>query len=182
MFDLEFVIARHGWAISGVEPRPPHIGWLYTIGLTAFDHPELVMVSGSPRAANVLNGLGERVRQGERFDAGESVSLGGSRLSLGEVHPAQLEQGLMDVWFERHQAPERPAPELRVLQVWLATCRCEACAVRLDHPTWVLGESERDGSRARPNRAIRRAGAHARARRAQRARRPGTSGFRPREP
>jgi hypothetical protein len=181
LFDLEATIACHGWALSGVEPRPPVVGWLYTIGLTAFDHPELVMISASSRAGDVLNWLGERVRQGERFDAGDPVELGAAQLSLGEVHPAQIEQGLMNVWFEHYQAPGRPTPELRVLQVWSRTCRCEACGLRLDTPTWVLGESARNGPRGRPNRAIRRAGARPRPR-ARRSRRANPPAYRPRDP
>ena len=175
-FDLDFTIARHGWALSGVEPLPPDLGWLYTIGLTAFDHPELVMVSVSTRAGGVLNGLGERVRSGERFGAGDVVEFGGSRLSLGEVHPAQVEQGLMNVWFEHYQAPERPTPELRLLQVWLTTCRCEACGLRLDTPRWVLPESARSGSGAGPTRPPHWSRPRPRLHRSHR------SSYRPREP
>jgi hypothetical protein len=179
LFDLDFTIARHGWALQIVEPGPGDPGWTYTIGLTDFGHPELVMVGLASDAGAVLNGLGERVRRGERFAVGDSTEAAGARVVVGEVHPAQVEDGLVDSWFAHYEAPGRPPPDLGVLQVSFTDCECRACGLRLDTPTWVLGGLAHNAPRTRPNRAIRRAGAQARARRS---RGTGTRGFRPREP
>jgi hypothetical protein len=178
MFDFEALIARYGWALQIVEPGPG-LGWVYTVGLTDFDHPELVMVGGAGDAGAVLNGLGERVRQGERFSVGDSTEVCGAGVVLGEVHPAQIEQSLVDTWFAHYEVPGRPIPEMRVLQVSSTECECRICRLRLDTPTWVLDDSTPDLPRVRPNRAIRRAGARDRS---HRSRRSGTPGYRPREP
>lgn len=69
------VIERHGWTIQGVEGGRGRRPFAYTVGLTRFhDHPELV-VSGLPHedACGLLDGLGEHVRDGHRFAAGDVV-------------------------------------------------------------------------------------------------------------
>ena len=55
LFDLDFAIARHGWALQIVEPGSNDPGWTYTIGLTDFDHPELVMVGSASDAGVALD-------------------------------------------------------------------------------------------------------------------------------
>jgi hypothetical protein len=151
---------------------------------TDFDHPELVMAGASGERGAILNDLGERVRRGERFAVGDSVEVQGVPLSFGQVHPAQAEQGLVNSWFHHYEAPERPTPELQVLQVCPERCRCRTCGLRFDTPEWVLDEAGGSpGRSARPSRAIRRAGARARARQARAAGRPGgTPGYRPTTP
>jgi uncharacterized protein DUF4262 len=175
LFNLDAKIARLGWTIVVVEPTPPSPGWVYTIGLTARGHPELVMVGSPVEAAAVLNRLGARIERGERFEPGDEVEFDGTWLDISDVHPAQVDQGLMNLWLEYYEAGERPVPELRALQVFFTDCLCDACELSLDTPAWVLGEAARSGRPARPNRAVRRAVGRARGRRA---RRPPSEGLR----
>lgn len=78
---LDFVrglIDRHGWAVQGVEGdriRPP---WAYTVGLTAFGLPELV-VTGMPhgRSANLLNGVADHITHADLPGPGDRVALDG---------------------------------------------------------------------------------------------------------
>jgi hypothetical protein len=69
-------IRSHGWALQAVlgdEQSPPFV---YTVGLSGFGHPELIIFAASQAtAAAVLNELGELVRAGERLEAGELVLL-----------------------------------------------------------------------------------------------------------
>ncbi|RZQ63344.1 DUF4262 domain-containing protein [Amycolatopsis suaedae] len=55
------MIARNGWMVQGVEGGryPP---WAYTVGLTGYDLPELVITGMLPeRAAGILNQLARGV-------------------------------------------------------------------------------------------------------------------------
>ncbi|WP_170226461.1 DUF4262 domain-containing protein [Rudaeicoccus suwonensis] len=70
--DLLDLIDRYGWAVRHVaagDGRPP---FSYTIGLTALDHPEMVMV-GMPRepAHAFLNLAGDAIKAGRTFQHGE---------------------------------------------------------------------------------------------------------------
>jgi hypothetical protein len=70
--DLRRVIDRFGWAVlhgGGSGPGDPR--WSYTVGLSAFEHPEVIVV-GLPFAAGetYLNLVGEAVRAGARFRPG----------------------------------------------------------------------------------------------------------------
>ena len=76
-------IRRHGWALQAVlgddEDGPPFV---YTVGLTGFRHPELILFATSQAtAAVVLNDLGELVRAGRLLGAGDRVAL-----RSGDVH------------------------------------------------------------------------------------------------
>jgi uncharacterized protein DUF4262 len=75
-------IRRHGWALQpmpGDEDGPPYV---YTVGLSGFGHPELILFATAPAvAARVLNDLGELIRLGRGLAAGERV-----RLRSGGVH------------------------------------------------------------------------------------------------
>ncbi len=75
-------IRRHGWALQAVlgdEDAPPFV---YTVGLTGFGHPELILFATTQTtAATVLNELGELVRGGRVLEAGERVAL-----RSGDVH------------------------------------------------------------------------------------------------
>jgi hypothetical protein len=75
-------IRRYGWALQAVlgdEEEPPFV---YTVGLTGFGHPELILFATSQAtAATVLNDLGELVRAGHGLAAGEFI-----RLRSGDVH------------------------------------------------------------------------------------------------
>jgi hypothetical protein len=68
-------IRRYGWALQAVlgdeEAGPPFV---YTVGLSGFEHPELILFATSQAtAATVLNDLGELIRAGHTLAAGELV-------------------------------------------------------------------------------------------------------------
>ena len=75
---LDEAIERFGWAAIGVMPtfEEPCMPFTYTVGLYNFDkHPELIVVGLHPEQAHgMLWGLYERVRKGERFEAGQRDS------------------------------------------------------------------------------------------------------------
>jgi Domain of unknown function (DUF4262) len=75
-------IRHHGWALQpvpGDEDGPPYV---YTVGLSGFGHPELILFATAPAiAAAVLNDLGELVRLGRGLAAGERIPL-----RCGDVH------------------------------------------------------------------------------------------------
>jgi hypothetical protein len=81
-------ILRTGWAVQYVEsPRMP---FAYTIGLSDYDVPELLMTNVSPqRAARLLNGSAEHILRGAELTAGQQFTLcGGPMLEVVEVdHP-----------------------------------------------------------------------------------------------
>jgi hypothetical protein len=65
--------------MPGDEDGPPYV---YTVGLSGFGHPELILFATAPAvAARVLNDLGELIRLGRGLVAGERV-----RLRSGDVH------------------------------------------------------------------------------------------------
>jgi hypothetical protein len=65
--------------MPGDEDGPSYI---YTVGLSGFGHPELILFATAPAvAAKVLNDLGELVRLGRGLAPGERV-----RLRCGDVH------------------------------------------------------------------------------------------------
>jgi uncharacterized protein DUF4262 len=73
--DLRRVIDRFGWAVlhGGGSPGDPR--YSHTAGLTAFGHPEVIVV-GLPFEAGekYLNLVGEAVRAGARFTAGAATT------------------------------------------------------------------------------------------------------------
>ena len=136
-------IDTYGWAITTVEHDRP---WAYTIGLLErFNHPELVIAGvGLDLAADILNGLGEEIRQGQRFEAGTHLLGGdGEVIRFVPVHEAQFGHGVFDSWFDQYRSLGPDVLELRALQVRLPDsyyCSCHAAAVpRLDTPRDVLG-------------------------------------------
>jgi hypothetical protein len=69
--DLRRVIDRFGWAVlhGGGAPGDPR--YSHTAGLTAFGHPEVIVVGLPFEAAETyLNLVGEAVRAGARFSPG----------------------------------------------------------------------------------------------------------------
>lgn len=66
------VIAEHGWMIQGVGAEVP---FAYTVGLTEYGHPELLM-RGLPfkTMQGLLNDLAQPVKEhGRRYQPGERV-------------------------------------------------------------------------------------------------------------
>ncbi len=74
------IIDRVGWSVVHVFPDPDdpptNVAFTYTVGLTAHDHPELVLAGLPPQIAQaLLNDLGRRVfDQAARFSHGERLS------------------------------------------------------------------------------------------------------------
>jgi hypothetical protein len=106
-------IRRHGWALQAVpgdEDGPPHV---YTVGLSGFGHPELILFATAPTtAAAVLNDLGELVRLGRALSAGERI-----RLRSGDVHLLTFPQSA-DWLFAANDLYQHPgAPAVPALLV-----------------------------------------------------------------
>src|SRR5487761_883687 len=78
------LLEEHPWVVVGVDRdgyRPPYS---YTVGLTEFDLPELVITGlAKDRAANVLMAVAEQVLGAELPAAGTRIRLPGRR--PGEV-------------------------------------------------------------------------------------------------
>jgi hypothetical protein len=74
--DLRRIIARDGWAVRHVTAGddPGKVQFTYTIGLSEFDHPEVV-IQGMPMEAahTFLNLVGAEVRAGRRLTPGYST-------------------------------------------------------------------------------------------------------------
>ena len=68
-------IERHGWHVVIVPPEDGSPGWAHSIGLLErYRHPELLVFGSEPQKLGALvNALGERVRGGQRFAAGEDA-------------------------------------------------------------------------------------------------------------
>lgn len=65
------IIARHGWMVQAVLPDDKQPSYSYTVGLSQSPtfHPEIFLVGFHPEQARpLLNGAGEHVRNGRRFD------------------------------------------------------------------------------------------------------------------
>ncbi len=74
--DLRDKIAAFGWAVRNIADPDPAKCLSYTVGLTAHDHPEVVMTGLPPEVGHAfLNIVGEIVvREGGRFVAGEATT------------------------------------------------------------------------------------------------------------
>lgn len=68
-------IEEHGWMLQGVAPVVGQEGhpFTYTVGLTEMDHPEILMM-GYQSAGVILNDMGQRVKDGHVYKAGESYT------------------------------------------------------------------------------------------------------------
>jgi Domain of unknown function (DUF4262) len=81
------MIAQYGWAVQGVEPDRIHPPWAYTVGLTAYGRPELV-VTGLPllAATELLNDVAAHCVHAAPPAPGEQVPLrGGPLIEVVEV-------------------------------------------------------------------------------------------------
>src|SRR3954452_1501776 len=71
--DLRNVIKKRGWAVRNVMPGPTEqeVRFSYTIGLTAFGHPEVIILGMPSQSAHeFLNLIGDEVRLGGRYGHG----------------------------------------------------------------------------------------------------------------
>lgn len=87
------LVAEHGWAVQGVfsvaGEENPGPNFLYTVGLSTYDAPEFIVFGVAMEVGHaVLNGMGAKVRDGARFQAGDLLDdvLDGYNVRLVEVH------------------------------------------------------------------------------------------------
>lgn len=74
-------IARHGWAVQGVQGDRTHPPWAYTIGLTPHGRPELVVTAMRPvQAAQLLNKVAAHVLRDGPPRPGERLTMPGGGL------------------------------------------------------------------------------------------------------
>ena len=73
---LRQLINVFGWAVQGVERDGIHPPWAYTVGLTAYQRPEL-LVTGMPvsRATGVLNGVAAHLLHADAPEPGTQAAL-----------------------------------------------------------------------------------------------------------
>ncbi|WP_410567734.1 DUF4262 domain-containing protein [Amycolatopsis sp. cmx-4-61] len=74
-------VAERGWLVQGVASAGPYPPWAYTIGLSGYGLPELV-VTGLPMlaAGSLLNALASQALRGSPPSAGERIPLPDGRL------------------------------------------------------------------------------------------------------
>jgi hypothetical protein len=111
------------WAVSGVGVGPPgQSKWLYTVGLLErFRHPELVVVGACcPEcAAWLLNRLGDRIAEGERFEITTTLPIELERTSV-HLRPVRRECWDTDwfaVWKRYYDTRPYDAPPAKAMQV-----------------------------------------------------------------
>jgi hypothetical protein len=126
-------IRRCGWALQAVlgdEEGPPFV---YTVGLSGFGHPELVLfATAQATAARVLNDLGERVRAGRVLGAGETVALRNGRVHLLSFPDSAARLFAADELYRAPGGPPVPAllviPEDELLPEPGVDQPCRCCA------------------------------------------------------
>jgi hypothetical protein len=103
-------VADRGWLVQGVEGTGPYPPWAYTIGLSGYGLPELV-VTGLPAlaAGGLLNNLATRVLRGSPPTAGERIPLPDGPL----VEVVELTEPSVHLVF----AAALYGPEIRALQL-----------------------------------------------------------------
>jgi hypothetical protein len=73
---LRELIDTFGWAVQGVQREGRHPPWAYTVGLTRYRKPELVVTGmGLTRAAGVLNGVAAHLLHAAAPEPGTQAAL-----------------------------------------------------------------------------------------------------------
>lgn len=95
-------IATNGWAVQAVERdrlRPP---FSYTVGLTAYGKPELVVTGmQARRSAELLNDVASHVLHAPEPEPGEQIPLiGGPLIEFVEVEVPQAHLFLVAEFFD----------------------------------------------------------------------------------
>ncbi|MET8997896.1 DUF4262 domain-containing protein [Amycolatopsis sp. Hca4] len=103
-------IAGRGWLVQGVEGAGPYPPWAYTIGLSGYGRPELV-VTGLPllAAGTLLNELAAHALHGPPPSAGDHLPLVDGRL----IEVVELAEPSAHLVF----AVALYGPEIRALQL-----------------------------------------------------------------
>jgi hypothetical protein len=126
------IIEEHGYLVTGVGGgEPPH--WAYTVGLLdLFGHPELIVAGPHFEDAGALiNAIGRSIREGRRFDVGDTWTSPPGTVRFGAVHPIQYRLGTFNVWFALEQRGYLQSTELEAIQAVAPTgsfCGCALCA------------------------------------------------------
>jgi hypothetical protein len=145
LFHIDGQVTRNGWALVPVDGGAHRPSWIYTIGLTDQDHPELVMAGVDlDFSVAVLDYLADRVWCGERLDTRQHVRCVETfDVELADVHPAHVERGLINMWRVYYQALGPPVPEPWVRQVILPDDNCcaehQGSQLRLDDAADMIG-------------------------------------------
>ncbi|MFC5061086.1 DUF4262 domain-containing protein [Actinomycetospora atypica] len=114
--EMEALVERYGWAIQHVWPDAVHSRWAYTVGLTRYGLPELVVTGMEQEAAHeLLNDTAhggachdDRTVPGQRYslDDGrriEVVELSHPDVHLGTavaLHPGRVVRAHQLVWAD----------------------------------------------------------------------------------
>jgi hypothetical protein len=70
------LISTFGWAVQGIERDGIHPPWAYTVGLTRYQQPELVVTGmGLTRATQVLNGVAAHLLHAVAPEPGTQATL-----------------------------------------------------------------------------------------------------------
>ncbi len=70
------LINLHGWAVQGIERDGIHPPWAYTVGLTPYRQPELVITGmGLTRATKVLNDVAAHLVHADAPEPGTQAAL-----------------------------------------------------------------------------------------------------------
>jgi Domain of unknown function (DUF4262) len=69
-------VAEYGWSVTQVLADEDGPAFAYTIGLyQSFEHPEILMIGLDLEVmSGILNTLGDDIKQGERYEAGQQYS------------------------------------------------------------------------------------------------------------
>jgi len=108
-------VRDYGWHIIRIPEDATGPGFAFSVGLlTTLGLPE-VIVFGLPTGLmhRMLNGLGDQLRAGARFETGAPIPdlLEGAVCQLHPVHPSQLPEYFGSaIWF--HQRRDFPALQL----------------------------------------------------------------------
>jgi uncharacterized protein DUF4262 len=114
--DCETKIGKFGWMVQGVMGgvSPP---WAYTVGLRQFNHPEIVVCNLPSKIAHgVLNGVAERVKNGEKFQVDQQYDhvISNYAVVFTEVEdPTQGDWFNVAEWVYGGEGRKHP-----VLQLW----------------------------------------------------------------
>lgn len=77
---------RHGWAVQFVERNGPRAALAYTVGLTSFELPELVVTGLTMvRAGRLLNNVASHVLHADAPEPGERIPMPGWSLEVVEL-------------------------------------------------------------------------------------------------
>lgn len=91
--DFLRVIDEHGWQVMSVRPGmddEDKSSWSYSSGLYYhYQHPEIIVFNEpTDLQASMINAIGDRVKEGEKFEPGKSYSdiIGDFDVQLRPVH------------------------------------------------------------------------------------------------